>query len=117
MSKKYGPSGALFKVDRKNSDKSPDYNGNLEIDEKMLGDIAMEIQQSPERKTKVNLSAWIRQAKSGKTYMSILPSTETERASYKGGSGSGGGRPPAEPMQPQHASQPPSAPMDDEIPF
>lgn len=46
--------GALFKNDRKETDKQPDYTGKINV-----------------KGTEQRLAGWIRQSKSGQTYLSI----------------------------------------------
>lgn len=46
--------GALFKNDRKENDKHPDYRGNCEIDGK-----------------KLFVSGWLRKSRAGETFMSL----------------------------------------------
>ena len=76
--------GALFRNEKKEKENQPDYTGNVEVEG-----------------TKYNMAGWMRDAKSGKKYMSIslyIP-------------------------EPKHSAAPVSAPsqtsqsMDDEIPF
>lgn len=81
-------SGALFKNDRKETDKHPDYKGSLNVDGSEFW-----------------LSSWIKQDRNGKTYMSLSIQPKEEQ------------RKPTISQRAAPARQSARTEMDDEIPF
>lgn len=77
--------GVLFKNDRKETDRQPDYTGKLDVDG-----------------TEKRLAGWIRQSKTGKTFLSISVSDPL---------------PPQELRQNHEPPAPADQPLDDDIPF
>jgi len=73
----------------------------------MLREIALEIQQASNGRTKMRIAGWKKMSKAGKPFLSLKPSTQTSSAAYSGGGGGGGGTP---------AGQSNDA-LNDEIPF
>jgi hypothetical protein len=71
-------SGVLFANDRKQSDKQPDYTGNLEIDAETVRDLYQQMQSGGDH-PKVNLVGWRKTSKSGKTFLSVKVSVMRER--------------------------------------
>ena len=113
----YPPGGAIFRRDKK-TPQSPDMDGYVEIDEAMLSEIAMEIQQSPERKTRLNVAMWSKVGRSGKEFLSVKPRTETQRSREMGAlGGGGGGQGGGGYQQPSGRPAPSHSPLDDDIPF
>ena len=111
MANQYPPSGALFPR-KKTTPQSPDHTGDVEIDQEMLSDLAYEISQSPDGRTKLRLACWNKMSRQNTPYMSIKPSTQTESNKRMAASGNqGGGRP----QQQSSGSQ--QADLDDNIPF
>lgn len=74
------PFGALFKVKQKRSDKAPDYNGNIDVDEELI----KLVQSGAE---KIQLAGWLKTSKAGSKYISLKVS-----ATYENNNNSGGGR-------------------------
>ncbi len=106
MADQYPPGGAIFKHSKK-TPQSPNMDGYVEIDEEMLSDIAVEIQNSPERRAKLHLSLWTKESRKGDKFFSVKPRTETARQRELDRlDRRGGDRPAARPD-----------PLDDEIPF
>jgi uncharacterized protein (DUF736 family) len=58
------PFGALFKSKNKVNDKAPDYSGSVDVDE----DLVSLVQAGHE---KLQISGWLKTAKSGNKYISI----------------------------------------------
>lgn len=106
----YPPGGAIFKRDKK-TPQSPDMDGYVEIDEAMLSEIAMEIQQSVDRRTRLNVALWTKEGNSGKKFLSVKPRTQTQREREMAGRDGGGGG------QQQSRPAPRPDPLDDTIPF
>jgi len=71
-------SGVLFANDRKQSDKQPDYIGNLEIDAETVCDLYQQMQSGGDH-PKVNLVGWRKTSKNGKTFLSVKVSVMRER--------------------------------------
>lgn len=71
-------SGVLFANDRKQSDKQPDYTGNLEIDAETVRDLYQQMQSGGDH-PKVNLVGWRKTSKNGKTFLSVKVSVMRER--------------------------------------
>tara|TARA_Y100000592_G_scaffold99777_1_gene177178 strand:- start:1127 stop:1447 length:321 start_codon:yes stop_codon:yes gene_type:complete len=74
----YGATGALFVAKQKRSDRSPDYNGILELDMEVVDDLVAQKQEGIEQ-PKVNLVGWKKVAKSGNAYLRIIANMEKER--------------------------------------
>ena len=53
----YGATGALFVAKQKRTDKSPDYNGLLELDIEVVNDLIAQKEEGIEQ-PKVNLVGW-----------------------------------------------------------
>ena len=77
--------GALFRNDRKTTDNHPDYKGQCEVDQ-----------------VEYWLSAWIRDSKDGKKYMSLAFTPKTDTGEQR-------------PARTSQAN--PETPFDDDIPF
>lgn len=81
MANQYPNSGILFIQDpaKKTNPKSPDYEGNVELDAKMLADlVAMHNAQKP---IKLDLAGWRKKSAKGNTFISLtakLPFTKSE---------------------------------------
>tara|TARA_B100000900_G_C20504078_1_gene685052 strand:+ start:692 stop:1012 length:321 start_codon:yes stop_codon:yes gene_type:complete len=74
----YGATGALFVAKQKRSEKSPDYNGLLELDIDVVNDLIAQKNEGIEQ-PKVNLVGWKKVAKSGNSYLRIIANIEKER--------------------------------------
>ena len=74
----YGATGALFVAKQKRSEKSPDYNGLLELDIDVVNDLIAQKNEGIEQ-PKVNLVGWKKVAKSGNAYLRIIANIEKER--------------------------------------
>ena len=74
----YGATGALFVAKQNRSDRSPDYNGILELDMEVVDDLIAQKQEGIEQ-PKVNLVGWKKVAKSGNAYLRIIANMEKER--------------------------------------
>ena len=101
----YGATGALFVAKQKRTDKSPDYNGLLELDIEVVNDLIAQKEEGIEQ-PKVNLVGWKKVAKSGNAYLRIIANIEKERQenteSYQ---------------KPKEDPKPIDDKLDDEIPF
>jgi len=101
----YGATGALFVAKQKRTDKSPDYNGLLELDIEVVNDLIAQKEEGIEQ-PKVNLVGWKKVAKSGNAYLRIIANIEKERQenteSYQ---------------KPKEEPKPIDDKLDDEIPF
>ena len=71
-------SGALFKNRKKQTEKQPDYTGNIEIDADVVRDLMAQIDEGIEH-PKANLSAWIKHSKAGMNFLSLNASVFYER--------------------------------------
>lgn len=69
MEKKYLDSGALFANDRKQSDKAPDWKGDVELSVDLLKKLAVEVKAG--NPAKLSIAGWNRAAKNGKTFISL----------------------------------------------
>ena len=63
-------SGALFKNRKKQTEKQPDYTGNIEIDADVVRDLMAQIDEGIEH-PKADLSAWIKNSKAGMNFLSL----------------------------------------------
>ena len=71
-------SGALFKNRKKQTEKQPDYTGNIEMDADVVRDLMAQVNEGVKH-PKADLSAWIRQSKSGMNFLSLNSSIYYER--------------------------------------
>ena len=63
-------SGALFKNRKKQTEKQPDYTGNIEIDADVVRDLMAQVDEGV-KKPKADLSAWIKRSKAGMNFLSL----------------------------------------------
>ena len=71
-------SGALFKNRKKQNERQPDYTGNIEMDADVVKDLMAQVNEGVKH-PKADLSAWIRQSKSGMNFLSLNSSIYYER--------------------------------------
>ena len=71
-------SGALFKNRKKQTEKQPDYTGNIEMSADVVKDLMAQLDEGIKH-PKADLSAWIRQSKSGMNFLSLNSSVYYER--------------------------------------
>ena len=71
-------SGALFKNRKKQTEKQPDYTGNIEMDGDVVRDLMAQLNEGVKH-PKADLSAWIRQSKGGMNFLSLNSSVFYER--------------------------------------
>ena len=71
-------SGALFKNRKKQTGKQPDYTGNIEMSADVVRDLMAQLDEGVKH-PKADLSAWIRQSKSGMNFLSLNSSVFYER--------------------------------------
>ena len=71
-------SGALFKNRKKQTEKQPDYTGNIEMSADVVKDLMAQLNEGVKH-PKADLSAWIRQSKGGMNFLSIISSVFYER--------------------------------------
>ena len=71
-------SGALFKNRKKQTEKQPDYTGNIEMSADVVRDLMAQLDEGIKH-PKADLSAWIRQSKGGMNFLSINSSVFYER--------------------------------------
>ena len=71
-------SGALFKSRKKQTEKQPDYTGNIEMDGDVVRDLMAQLNEGVKH-PKADLSAWIRKSKSGMNFLSLNSSIYYER--------------------------------------
>ena len=64
-------SGAMFVNDQKKADNHPDWRGDLHLDKTFLIE---QMNKANSALVKISLSAWAKQAKSGKDYLSLSAS-------------------------------------------
>ena len=111
MTDKYPPSGVMFPVREKRSEKSPDFTGQVEIDETLYKAIGAAL-AAGDGYAKIYLAGWKRISRNGNEFLSIKASEWRER--------------PAEGQKqerqaPRQAPKKHAAPsfddLDDEIPF
>jgi len=75
----YPPSGVLFQNDRKKSEKSPDYTGQIELSDEVVSDLVEQMSRGV-TKPKVSLIGWKKVSqKTGKPFLSLLGNTYEER--------------------------------------
>jgi hypothetical protein len=75
----YPPSGVLFQNDRKKSEKSPDYTGQIELSDEVVNDLVEQMSRGV-TKPKVSLIGWKKVSqKTGKPFLSLLGNTYEER--------------------------------------
>ena len=71
-------SGALFKNRKKQTERQPDYTGNIEMDGDVVRDLMAQLNEGVKH-PKADLSAWIRKSKSGMNFLSLNSSIYYER--------------------------------------
>jgi len=71
-------SGALFKNRKKQTEKQPDYTGNIEMSADVVKDLMAQLNEGVKH-PKADLSAWIRQSKGGMNFLSLNSSVFYER--------------------------------------
>ena len=71
-------SGALFKNRKKQTEKQPDYTGNIEMSADVVRDLMAQLDEGIKH-PKADLSAWIRQSKGGMNFLSLNSSVFYER--------------------------------------
>jgi len=98
-------SGALFKNRKTQNERQPDYTGNIEVDGDVVRDLMAQLNEGVKH-PKADLSAWIRQSKSGMNFLSLNSSVFYER--------NGGHNRSSNNINTQGSV---SNDMDDEIPF
>ena len=69
MENKYLDSGALFVNDRKQSDKAPDWKGDVELSVNLLKHLTDQAKAG--RPAKVSIAGWNRAAKNGATFIGL----------------------------------------------
>ena len=74
---KYPDSGALFTSKDKKSERSPDYDGNLEIGPDTLRYLVQQAKASKD--TTIRIAGWKKQGKTGTTFLSLKLSVPQER--------------------------------------
>ena len=105
----YGATGALFIAKQRKSEKSPDYNGLLELDMEVVDDLIAQKREGIHQ-PKVNLVDWKKVAKSGNAYLRIIANVEKERLEASESGDQGYQKPRQEPNSSNNT-------LDDEIPF
>lgn len=81
----YPPSGVLFANKKKTKQNSPDYTGNLELDDEVVNDLVEQVSRGV-GKPKIILAGWKKVAKkTGDTFLSLRGSKFEERGSQSGG--------------------------------
>ena len=71
-------SGALFKNRKKQTEKKPDYTGNIEMDGDVVRDLMAQLNEGVKH-PKADLSAWIKKSRSGMNFLSLNSSIYYER--------------------------------------
>tara|TARA_Y100000592_G_scaffold80552_1_gene127330 strand:- start:891 stop:1208 length:318 start_codon:yes stop_codon:yes gene_type:complete len=71
-------SGALFKNRKKQTEKQPDYTGNIEMDGDVVRDLMAQLNEGVKH-PKADLSAWIKKSRSGMNFLSLNSSIYYER--------------------------------------
>jgi len=75
----YPPSGVLFQNDRKKSEKSPDYTGQIELSDEVVNDLVDQMSRGV-TKPKVSLIGWKKVSqKTRKPFLSLLGNVYEER--------------------------------------
>ena len=79
----YPPSGVLFSNNRKQSDKSPDVNGTLEVDADVLRHLAD--CHNAGQPMKVDLAGWRKTMKGGGTFYSLVAKVPWQKTKNNAG--------------------------------
>lgn len=66
----YPPSGVLFQNDRKQNDRQPDYNGNLEVSREIVDDLVAQVREGIDKPV-IDLAGWRKTTKAGKPFLSL----------------------------------------------
>lgn len=103
MSNSYPPSGVLFQNDRKQNDRQPDYNGNLEVSREVVDDLVAQVREGIDKPV-LDLAGWRKTTKAGKPFLSLRGGVPYKRRQGE-----------QQPQQSQRQSHVPD--IDDEIPF
>ena len=103
----YPASGILFKNDRKQNERQPDYTGNIEMDSKVVTDLWNQLQEGVEH-PKANLVGWRKVASNGNPFLSLRSDLLRDRKEKGGHQGQ------SSETQTQGSA---SNDLDDEIPF
>ena len=88
-----GPGGALFKNNKKQSDKQPDLQGNIELSEEAVQSV-LDQMKSGVKYPKLDLSGWTKVSGKGNKFISLSAKKPWEKSGYQSGgrsSGSSGG--------------------------